>query len=220
MLDFFEPLGRPPLDTYSPTQVVRTAEPMPSGVWEFEGGLIHQTNSATLAGTYAAVHGGLLPGFQLDVAWPQPSGGTAARRTVGLRFAPIPALWSFDIGADLASFKPGDYYAIEGGTTLEIGLPLVTPRLAPRITYQAPGIGGMTGSWLPRVALGAETHALKLVTLGLDYDYGFAADSTLSLGARFRPFGNFGVALFASSPMSSLGSAVTLSGGAIAGVRF
>ncbi|MBM3275170.1 MAG: hypothetical protein FJZ00_08445, partial [Candidatus Sericytochromatia bacterium] len=77
-----------------------------------------------------------------------------------------------------------------------------------------------TGSWLPRVALGAETQVLKVVTLGLDYDYGFGAESSLSLGARFRPFGNFGVALFGSSPMSSLGSVTTMSGGAIAGVRF
>jgi len=218
VLDLLAPLGRPPLDTFSPTQVVRTAEVMPAGVWELEGGArFSPVTGLTGAG---GLRGGLLPGLELSVAFPPPANWDAERRLVGLRFAPIPSLWSLEVSSDVPPFG-GRALGLEAGSTLEIALPWFTPRLSPRVFYlRSPGPDGFAESLHPRLAVGVETRAFKVVSLGLDYDYGFWGASTLNFGTRFRAIGNLGGALFASLPTYALGNPSTYKAGFLAAMRF
>lgn len=193
MYDLFAPLGRPPLDTFSPTQVVRTAENMPTGVWEIEGGGTYADGDSVVM-PVAGVRYGLLPGMQIDAVFAPYS--RTARRSVGLKYAPLPAMWSLDLTYDILA-RGQNSSALEAGTTLEIALPWVTPRVAPRLSYVRIAQADLPReSWLPRLDLGFEVGALRPITLGADVDLALNEPSTISVGGRLRLFANVGLAIF------------------------
>lgn len=218
MLDLLmTPLGRPPLDTYSPTQVIRSAEPMPTGIWEVEAGYVSHGGIGSAVG---GIRGGLFPGLQIDLTLPQ-SRAELARRSIAVQYAPIPALWALNLGYDAPLANAG-MQRLEAGTVLELALPWLTPRLAPRVFYEFPdGPPGslQMGRWEPRVAFGVESRILRFMTVGADLDHG-GATTTATLGARFRPLGNLGMAAFVGSTVPGSGPAPLVHGGVITSFRF
>jgi hypothetical protein len=166
----------------------------------------------------AGLRYGLFPGTEIEAVFAPYS--ESARRSLSLRYAPIPAMWALNLSYDVLS--RGQYTtSVEAGTTFELGLPWMTPRLAPRLAYRRVArFGTSFESWHPRIDLGFETRAHKAVALGLDLDYGFTAESTLNLGTRFRLLGNLGGAVFASLPTWALADPTTYKAGAIAAMRF
>ncbi len=218
MLDLMAPLGRPPLDTYSPTQIVRTAEPMPAGIWELEIGVRASalTGTSGLAASPAlpsyGVRYGLTPNLDVSV------GEGPGRNLFELKFAPIPALWSFYVG--------GDQSQVQAGTIMEVALPWLTPRLSFRAS--APGLpaslfGGAPGftGVRPSATLGAETRVLRFVNLGADivYSHDVPQPVSIGVGATFRPIGNLGLALYGGASGSSAGF-LRLHLGSMAAIRF
>lgn len=223
MLDLMTPLGRPPLDTYSPTQVVRTADTMPAGVWELDGSVF------TLGGgpiAQGSVRYGLLPGLQVDAGYPAAAvtgvGRPTGRRMLAVSYAPIPALWALSLSYDPPNDVISSWHTIEAGTTFEIGLPWVTPRISPRVSYQETlfGRNGGTTAWDTRVDIGFETPRLfRTFSLGADFDYG-TTYSTANLGIRARLFGNVGAAGFAGWQVPAFGSTATgFQAGLVVGLR-
>lgn len=212
MLDLLmTPLGRPPLDTYSPSQLVQTAEPMPAGIWEIEGGAIGGTllTPAMQVFPVAGIRYGLTPNLELGAGFP----GGLARNVVQLKYAPIPALWALNVGADLSWIK--------AGTTFEIALPWITPRLsvegrAATTLVTQPNTASPVRTTATVVTAGAETRALRAVHLGADVAYTVGNnDPLVSVGARFRPLGNLGLATHVTTSISG-----ALGFGAVAAARF
>jgi hypothetical protein len=193
MLDFLTPLGRPPLDGYSPTQVIRTAEPVPAGVWEVELGSA-VLPPVPLAGV--GIRWGIVPGLAVDLGAYAPH--YTGRRVLGVHYAPIPALWSVHAGVDPPYSLNASTGTLEVGSTLELALPFITPRLAPRFLAVWTAGPGQGTTYAARVAIGFETRVLRAIHLGgeLDLEPNSPDPAILNAGIRFRIIDNIGGSVF------------------------
>ncbi len=220
MIDLISPLGRPPLDTFSPTQEVRTADVLPVGIWEVEVGAAYN-GGPTNPGVYfptpsylspAGIRTGVLPGLELDLGIP-----AQGRRLLSAAYALLPGLLAFNAG-----WTPNpalDSNLFELGSELQLPTPWGTPRIAPRVDWIPPRPGAtITGTWLPKIDVGYELALVRNLTAAadVDVDAGAVSRTAVALGLRVRIVDNLGGAIYASDEPGT----GAIRGGVILALRF
>ncbi len=224
MIDLISPLGRPPLDTFSPTQEVRTADVLPVGIWEVELGAAYN-GGPTYPGVYfptpayvspAGIRTGVLPGMELDLGIP-----AQGRRLLSVAYALLPGLLAFNAG-----WTPNPALAsnlFEVGSELQLPTPWGTPRIVPQVAWIPSHPGSMTGTtitgtWLPRIDVGYDLALLRNVTAAadIDVDAGAVSQTDVALGLRVRLVDNLGGAIYASDEPGT----GAVRGGVVLALRF
>lgn len=210
MIDFVSPLGQPPLNSFSPTQEVRTADVLPTGVWEIELGA---QESRGFAIAPFGVRTGVVPGLELDLGYPG-----AGRQVLSAAYGVIPGMLALSAGWTPSLLAGANQ--LEVASQIQLETPWGTPRISPRLDWLSSygNRSSIPAQWFPRLDLGYDYPLTSDLSAGADVDLDAAApaQTAVALGARARLFDNLGGSLYASYEPGTR----SLSGGVILADRF